>query len=100
MAQAPEGKQGSGLLRYFGLETRAKALSVVGWAAPYLGLLGVGFAGLSYLVNLIIPLSLWVYLVASTLAIAYFFFFLARMRQIGAEAEARSHAEQPEGNPP
>lgn len=89
-------RRASPLLVFFGLETREKALEVAGWTLPYLGILCAGFAGLSYLVHLLIKLPLWVYVVASTLGVLYFFFFLARVRQMGEEAHARSLAAEEE----
>ncbi|MBI5443096.1 MAG: hypothetical protein HY900_18010 [Deltaproteobacteria bacterium] len=96
MDPAAGRQEGAGLLRFFGLETGEKALTVLCWTIPYLALLALGFAGLSYLVQLITPLPVWVYVVASALGLLYFFLFLARMRQMGSEAQARSEAEEAE----
>jgi hypothetical protein len=92
MASAVEQKKGNAILRYFGMETGRKALEVFVWAFPYLCVVAAGLAGLSYLVQLLNPLSFWVYVVAIALSLVYLFLFLARLRQ--AEAEARLRGDE------
>lgn len=76
-----------GFLGFFGLETREKAGEVALWALPYLGVLVAGLAGLSWFVQKFMPIPAWVHALAILLAILYFFFFLARLRQMALEAE-------------
>jgi hypothetical protein len=100
MGPAGERQEGVALLRFFGLETGAKAWGVLRWTSPFLALLCLGFAGLSYLVQFITPLPTWVYVVASSLALVYFFLFLARLRQMGNETQARSETEPADAKVP
>jgi phosphotransferase system glucose/maltose/N-acetylglucosamine-specific IIC component len=93
---AEGARQGSGFLRFFGLETSAKAKAAVLWMLPYLGLLCGTLAGLSYLVDLLLPQPLWVYATAIVLAAVYFFFFLARMRQMSLDAQESAAEPKPE----
>ena len=76
-----------GFLAFFGLETADKASETVFWALPYLGILVAGLVFLSWLVHKLNPLPGWVYAAAIFLAIVYFFFFLARVRQMGLDAQ-------------
>jgi hypothetical protein len=93
MAEERPSANGSPLLRFFGMETGAKAREVAAWCLPYLCLLAAALAGLSYVVQLVNPLPLWVHVVAIVLALVYLFLFLARVRQAGAEARERGGAE-------
>lgn len=95
MAGASVPREGNRLLGYFGLDTRAKAAEVLIWTLPYLGILLLAFGGLAYLVQLLLPLSLWVHALGTTLALLYFFLFLARVRQMGLDA-ARAAEQGPE----
>lgn len=90
----PEGT-GRRVLRYFGLETGKKAGQTLLWTSPYLAILTLALGLLSYLVQRLFPVALWVHLLAIALAILYFFFFLARMRQLSAQAEGTG--EGPDG---
>jgi hypothetical protein len=91
MGEGTPGR-GPGVFGYFGLETREKFTEVLLWTLPYLGMLVLGLGGLSWLVQKLTPISFWVYAVAMSLAILYFFFFLARVRQMGVEAQHSSDA--------
>lgn len=91
---SPSGKERA-LLRFFGMETGEKAWDVFVWAMPYVGILAAGLVGLSYAVQLLSPLPVWVHVLAICLAVVYFFFFLARVRQAGEEARFRSERTDP-----
>ena len=93
---SPDGT-GRKMLRYFGLETGEKAGQTLLWTSPYLAILTLAMGLLSYLVQRLFPMALWVHLVAIVLALVYFFFFLARMRQLSAQAEGAG--EGPEEGP-
>ncbi len=97
MGADQESSKGPALLRFFGLETPAKAMEATLWICPYLIVLCLALSGLSYLVQMLTPLSPWVYAVAFFLAIVYFFFFLARMRQMGLEAQSRAEDSGEDG---
>jgi len=96
MAGGAERRGGNALLRYFGMETGAKALEVFLWAFPYLCVLAAGLAGMSYLVQLLSPLPLWIYAMAIVLALLYLFLFMARLRQAEAEARLRGGEDHSE----
>ncbi len=83
--------RGNPVLRYFGLETGQRALETVLWALPYLAIMAAALAGLSFLVNWLWPLSLWVHGLAVGLAVFYMFLFLARMRAATGAADAETH---------
>jgi len=85
MEASERGGAGRLLLAYFGLESREKALSVLSWSVPYLLLLGAGLLGLSFAVQWVFPMSLWVHGAALVLSLAYFFLFLARLRRAAEE---------------
>lgn len=86
MEEVPGGAETGGVLRFFGMETKQKAVEVTLWVLPYVLLLAAGLAILSYTVQWFFPLPLWIHFIAIALALLYFFFFLARVRQMGAEA--------------
>lgn len=85
-------------LGYFGLETGEKAWDALCWAAPYLLLLGTALLGLSFGVQWLFPLPLWVHGAAVLLALFYFFLFLARMRRSAEDAGTDEGADA--GPPP
>ena len=80
-------RHGNPVLRYFGLETGQKAVETVLWALPYLAIMAAALGGLSFLVNWLWPLPLWVHGLAVGLAVFYMFLFLARMRAAAGEAD-------------
>jgi hypothetical protein len=80
----------AGIRGFFGLESREKALETFVWTLPYLGIVVVSLVSLSWLVQKLNPMPLWVYTLAIVLAILYFFFFLARVRQMGLESHEPS----------
>jgi O-antigen/teichoic acid export membrane protein len=88
MEGSSEGVKGNALLRYFGIETGDKARDVLLWSTPYLLFLTAGLVGLSFAVHFFFPLPLWIYVLAIGLPLVNLWFFLARIRQAGIEAQA------------
>jgi hypothetical protein len=79
-------RQGPAVLRFFGLETPAKAVRTILWALPYVLALGMGLAGISWFSNRLLRMPIWVYAIAIGLALLYAFLFLARLHEIEAGA--------------
>ena len=92
--QRKEERQGSAILRFFGLETGAKALRTLRWTLPYVLSFGAGLAMLSWLSNRLLHLPAWVYVLAIGLALLYTFLFLARVHQL--DVQARDPGEAPD----
>lgn len=79
-------RQGAAILQFFGLESRAAAATTLRWTFPYIACLGSALAGLSWLSNRLLRLSVWVYALAITLALLYVFLFLARVHRLDLQA--------------
>ena len=75
-------------LEFLGIETRQKALRMLGWAAPFLVLFLVMLAGLSYLVQrYVAELPIWMHLAAIACSLAVFLIFLAWGHRMATEAQ-------------
>lgn len=88
-----DGRPQRSILAFFGLETGEKAWDVFLWTAPYLLFLVAGLAGLSFVVQWFFPLPLLLHAGAITLALLYFFLFLARVRHVAATGGGSEDAE-------